>query len=396
MKRKISILLILILVVSGFLTACNKDSDILTYQVNSGDTIYIGALLPISGDYKSQGEFLSDGILFAQKTAENINIDKDYKIELLTKDITDLDSAYTEFVNKKVSGVICCGTDKATTDSIITKFKDTSIPLIFTDNYSSGISESKTAFSIAISDFYKASCMASHLDAENLRKGAVLILDDDPEKQTFADMLAKSAESSGIVVTKYFASGENANYKPQSIVSMDYEFICIDGSVLDSLSAVKSLREQGFLGEVIISEVADKTMLENDCNGIAFINKFDYDDDNYIGSDFLNVYGNNADISSAVAYGYDAYLLMYQALLSFAKDSGAPLTAVKNNSNDGNTEDTVITTKDLIKSLHEITYYGVTDTISFDDNGITKVNFLYVHEIQGDCAVMLNKFKYSN
>ena len=139
-------------------------------------------------------------------------------------------------------------------------------------------------------------------------------------------------------------------------------------------------------------------MQSENFEGVTFINKFEYDNENFIGSDFLNQYSiinttSASEITAAEAYGYDAYMLLYEVLSAHSNQ----ITAVNNSKSENSSNfSTDINASDIITTLSEITFHGVTDDIIFDESGLSQVKFLYVDKIEAQEAVKIVKYNFSN
>ena len=381
------------------LSGCNKKQEtVQEYVVNSTGVIYVGVLLPLSGENADTGQMILESISYAKETASHIKLDTEYQIELISIDSADLDLAYERFNTSKVTSVICYGGDKLTTDAIINKFNGSGIPLVFLDNHSNLISGTENAFSISVYYNYQCSAASAYLIENFMRNGAALITEDTDEYRAFADLFDSTFLSGGgMPVIDYVYDGSDSMI--DTIVSADYDFVFVIGSEADVVSCYRKLHEKGFSGEILLSEINNKKIVSSsDYEGLSFISKFEADDENYIGSDFINVYSaknsiKKSEVSSAIAYGYDGYMLVYEVLHSFAKDD--PMAAIKGNTSE-NSDISDITLSKVLEALRKITYYGVTDTITFGNNGISKTNFIYVDKVVSGYPEMMERYAFSN
>ncbi len=394
MKRSFALILLIISLLTFTLTACDSNENTVErtdYIINGTETICIGAILPET----ESGSRVEEGLNYAQSLASKIRLDKNYEIEISVKTTEELDSAFNEF-SEKVAAVICLGCDSKTTDSITDKFSTTQTPLIFLDNFSDSIKNSHNAFSISISNSYQVSAAIKYISENGLKNGTLILTEENESSKSFEEIFINTAKNASISTTAYYS--ENKKGLPAELA--ESEFVFINGPVDNCASLIKTLKHEGFTGEIIISEVIDKKIIQNnDFEDVVFINKFEYDNDNYIGSDFLNQFtklnGTSAtEMTAATAYGYDAYMLIYEALHSFSAHSDL-MSAVGNSSSEkSEKESSDIFAGEILSAINTVTFHGVTEDIIFDENGLTQVKFLYIDRIQAQEAVKLSKYKF--
>ncbi len=402
MKRFSAFLLLMTMLISVGLFGCKKEEAV-SYQVNSEDTINIGVILPDNEMYRSSGQKVLEGINFANATAQKINIDKEYVISLIVRYESEIQEAYDHFIDNKVAAVIAFGGDSYTTDLITHKFADTDIPVIFTDNRSDSVAETDNVFSISASHTFEASALAGYISEQGYKKGALIKINNGLDLYNdFAEVFSSSlSQNFGISLTTYQAEGKKPDYNAGTIAAGGYEFVCVYADTLSAASYIEEMKEAGVNAEFLLGEVTDKSLLESDVyEGVSFLSKFEYDDDNYIGSDFINVYSDKmsipvSDNNAAVAYGYDAYVLVYEALKTFSTSGNDLLSSVGNEAPNAEAEPVVINVADMLDAIKSVTCYGVTDEIKFDENGITSVKFIYVDTIQSQKAIMMKKYSYN-
>ncbi len=404
MKRITALLFASLLLISLTLCGCSKNES--DYVINGGDNITIGVLTSTSSDKDSTSNEILSGITYASQLAHTVNLDKPYEInvkEINFSSKEDIKSAADEFAAENVAAIICEGKDNNTTDTIVSAFSNYSnTPLIFIDNYSNSIADTDNAFSISIPYSYQSSAVVSHLIGEGMSKGAVICSESDKYSKEFARLFENTFMSSGgNSLTKYFYDGKDKNFDANDISAENYEFVFIIGNIDISKQIQTELASAGVSSSIIFSEVFSTNYVEySEHNGITFISKFERDDNNYIGTDFINTYAkaNNvsvSDVTTSVAYGYDAYMTVYDALMSL--NSNQSLIFQANDVTESETEtDTDIYASDLKEAIKSITHMGVTDTIKFNDKGLTTPAFVYTVRVDNSNAGMLNKYNYSN
>lgn len=400
MKKLTSLSVILILVVSLFFCGCTKDSS--DYIINNGDVINIGVIVQSSVNDDAVQDVYS-GITYAAGLANSLLLDKTYEIKLVVDYAgSDFTVTASDFASRNVATVICEGRDKTTTDSIISAFEEYNIPLIFTDNYSDSITKADNAFSISIPYSYQSSAIVSHLAGEGMSKGTVICADDSDYSKSFAKVFENTftSQTSGTITTYYF-SGEGKNFNAKTIASAGYEFAFIIGNINDSSAIYSELISAEVNSSVFLSEVTNISALEtSEFNSVSFISKFESDDNNYIGTDFINTFAeansiSTSDVTPAVAYGYDAYMTVYDALKSL-NSNGSSIFETAEATESDSADDSAIYVSEITTALKNIKHMGVTDVITFSNNGTALPTFVYINRIDNSHAGMINRYNYTN
>lgn len=396
MKRTTALILMCLLIISAVLTGCSEEKN--DYLINNSDSISIGVLLSTP---EENNDYLS-GITYAAQLAHSVNLDKPYEINLKTTYLDSADNIQNEVNNllsAGVSAIICEGKDKSTTDAIINSAEGYNTPLLFIDNYSDAISNTDNAFSISVPYSYQVSAVTSHLIGDGKLKGALICSSDDDYNKNFAKLFETTFASNSGIVTAYYYSGDQANFNANTISASGYDFVFIIGNSDTKKQIFSELMAAGVTTQIVFSEITDKKAFEaSDFNNVIFISKFESDDNNYIGTDFINTYThtNNlsiSDVTASVAYGYDAYMTIYDSLVSLNNNSIFQPTDTTEDKNEASTE---IYASDVTSAIKNITHMGVTDVIRFNDNGLTTPSFVYTDKIENAHAGMLNRYNYSD
>lgn len=395
MKRFCVIGISVLLLISMVFCGCDKE-ELTDYIVNSEDTINLGVIV---SSQDNNGIF--SGITYAAELAGSVNIDKSYNINTkVALTSSDMLKTASEFASASVAAVICEGTDKETTEAIISAFSEYKTPVIFTDYYSDMIDTADNVFSISIPYSYQVSAVVSHLITQGFKKGAFIGLDNDSYSNNFAEMFDSTfTASGGDSVTTYFYGSEDSNYNAKTISAAAYDFIFIAGNFNYNSKIYSELIGAGVDTAIVFSEVADKTLLEaSEYNSVCFVSKFESDDSNYIGTDFINTFAeyNNistSDVTASIAYGYDAYMTVYDALVSMHKNHDSIFITTDATETDSNDS---IYTCDVTNAIKDITHMGVTDVIQFAENGTAKTSFVYLDRIDNARTTMLQRYNYAN
>lgn len=380
----------MVVVLSALLSGCGSSND---YIINSDNRIKIGVLLSTSYE-DSYGMQVLDGITYASELAPSVNIEGKHAIELSVHDVDgNIEEIASKLISEKVAAVICAAGNKENTDKIIDAFDGESTPLLFIDCYSEKILKDNESFSISVPYSYQSSVLTSYYIEEGFKSGAVICADDDFSKGFANNFKETFLNAGGSQVNEYVYGKDILTFDAGEVALSAPEFIFIIGNNNDCKELYSLLDTNGVKGAIAFSEVFDKTSLETSkYNKTLFISKLEIDVNNYIGTDFLSVYSSaknimKDDVSSATGYGYDAYMLIYGALMGF------------NSSFDADKENKVhtdITASSIKSAMKDITHLGVTDSIIFDDSGMVNTNFVYLSSIINSNANMINRYNYSN
>ena len=373
---------------------CNKEIVRTDYNVNESDTIKIGVLVPISGENKNIGEDIVTGLKYANELAATVNIDKSYELSLSVHDVnSDVEAAAKKLIDEKVASIVCyCGSEDKK-EEVLKGFETVNTPLLFIDMFADNNNESTaelaTSLSLSVSASYQASVAANFLKDKGYKKAAIVYEDNDCYKE-YSSSFKKTFGSA----TEY-----SSDYFNVKTITKDFDCAFVAGSNKFALDVTKKLKSASSGFTVMMPEMFDKDSVSSSTyNGCYFLSKFESDSDNHNVTRFISQYTqqnnvSSSDISSAIVYGYDAYMLVYGALQHFNPMGSDPLASVKN----GSAEQTEVTisTRMMLDALKEKQYLGVVDTnMVFDDKGCIKPTFIYVDSVEGGIATMHKKFVY--
>lgn len=393
MKKYLSLLLLsIILITVAF--GCNGAGEIerTDYNVNEKETITIGVIVPTSGDNKNIGDDILEGLNFAKSTAPAVNIDKRYELNLSVYDTNgDVNAAAAKLIEQKVAAVVCYGGNAQKTDEILKSFETVNTPLLFVDNNSKNIASTATAFSMSVPTSYQASVASKFLKDEGYSKVAVVYEDNEYYKEFSASF--KSAFGSA---TEYPYADFNA-----SSVTKNFDCAYVIGNNKFAVDVTKQLKSASAGFSVMMPEMFDKNAMASDTfNGCYFLSKFETDNDNHYATDFISFYTqqkgvSSSEITSAIAYGYDAYIMVYGSLAHFNPMGSDPLAAVKNGSSEEQTS-VVVTTSQMVDILKkEPNNSTIIDThMLFDENGSIKPAYVFVDNVDSGVVSMHKKFVY--
>lgn len=405
MKKYISIIFVVLLTFSALLCGCNNKGAVNDYTVNNDGIINIGVLLPQSGDAKDMGDEIADGIKFANELAPGVNINNEKKhlVNLIFEDINgDLNTASDNFKDNKVAAVICAGINKEKTDTVISSFKNESTALLFTDCSSSQVLSLTNALTIGIPYSYQTSVVASYFIEEGFKSGAVVVPDDEYGKKVSKSFKDTFVSTGGTSVSEYLYNSDDPDFNAKTIAGSELEFVFLVGAEQDTKEMYCELMNAEAKMPVVLSEIYDTEGMEDELfNDVVFISKFEQDDNNFIGTDFIKSYSqlrsvSVSDVTSSTAYGYDAYMLVYGALMSFNSNSQSSMLSANSDDSTHNYDSSDIKSSQVLSAIKAASHMGVTDSISFTENGSVNTNFLYLDAVQNKKAIMLNKYNYNH
>lgn len=328
-------------------------------------TLTCGVILPLSGDFKSLGMEVLQGIECA---VEEINADDGvdgYTINLVrTDDKSDPDTASSLFADmreKHIPVVIGSLTTTLTLPMAEQTKKDTGTILISpraNGNDLYGISPE--FYQVHAPVFHLGKVIADWLSYTSDR--AALAYIDDSYGQSFCDTITEGLKNSSrtVISAEVPISHEDPGFSQTIAKILDSvtDTVVIIGCDSESVLLLKALHDAGFDGQVVLTESCLMNPLEADTanNTPAQFSLFTANayttlvpgkgSERFV-SDYQKKYGKSPE-GSVAGYGYDAVMMIAEAL--------------KQENQTGN-----ITAPDLMKGLRAIRYYGVTGPKIIDE-----------------------------
>ena len=392
-KRALSILLIML--ISTFtLFGCKEDTKAFDRQLIVDNTITVEALLP--SDSKIS-EDINIGMFFAGDLANSVNLGENINVDYGSLEYTDEDDIVAlaqNLVDNGASAIIYSG-DNYNTFKNFTAFVDsTDVPVISLCPYSY---EADNFFSLTLSPEYLSSCVATYVMEKGYANPLVIFESTNDYYVEFTDILKSTflSYTSKEPEIIHKLSGDTDTYS--AYTKHDFIFLATNDSELKE--DVTDLRLKGFTGEIMLSEVLDKSTLNDEAfNYCSVITKFEADSSNNVATVFSSMFSETQgirtdEISPATAYGYDAYMLLLEALKYFE-----PNDFIVNNSDTTSTTPpslTDITLSDYSEAISKVTYSGVTDLITFENNSLNPT-YIYVDNITGDKVVLETKYTFAS
>lgn len=401
--RKLSLLLVIILVVSAFLVGCGgggvTDEQDSTGIAIDGNVIKIGVFEPTTGENGGGGMQEVLGIRYANQLMPTIDINGvTYDIELVEVDNqSDKAAAVTAAQSLISQGVVAVIGSYGSGVSIAAgeTFAGNSIPAV-------GCSCTNPQVTLG-NDFYFRACfldpfqgtvMASYSMDEGFQNAAVISQNGDDYSTGLAGYFKKSFEQLGgtIVADETYQTNESDfNAILTKIKSANPDCIFIPSSINTASLILPQITANGIEAKVLAGDTWENaSIISKDGVGVAFSTFFDENDENnpvaaefvegfkeYLNSDPHNITFNaNTDTVAAVsALGYDSYLAIYEALKSL----------------DG--QETEITSVTIRDALVTVGFDGVTGHIAFDENGDAIKDTAYIKTIDEN-SLDTKEFKF--
>ncbi len=401
MKKRILCILLIIIILTFMLFGCSGKAATGDVFLVSDNTFTLGVLLPFDDSYSTQVE---QGVSFANSLAASVKLDEAVSIEYIASyysDSSDVKAKAQELVDKGASVIVYGGDDYPSFNEFASFSAEIGLPVISLSPFEEKL---ESMFTLSLSPKYMSSCAATYAMDCGAKKLAVVSENSSDYYSDFARTFSSTIKSyMSVEPTLYYCEGEHENYSVSSVVSGDYDFLFLLSGSHNRQKLVSDLRSGGFSGKIMLTEVWEKNSVTDDkFNNCSFFSKLEPDSSNNISTVFYSTFSafntelSAEELSSAVAYGYDAYMTAFEALKLFAP------TEVGSMFKNDNTESTQscfnsrdIKASDYISALDTLLYQGVTDKISFKNNS-SVTTYIYVDDISnGDC-VFQKKYSFAD
>lgn len=397
-KRNLCILLI-ILALSLSLFACGEESVNSDKPVIADNTFRIGMLL---SSKESTSSDIEAGFNYAYSLANTVNLNESVSVDCSTvyyNDSSDVEYFAESLVTDGVSAIVFGNSDYESFAVFAEYIGNIKVPVISLNPY---FAESDNIYTLSLNPKYMSSCAATYAMEKGYNACAVLLESSDKYCTDFAETYKSTLKNYiGVEPTVYYKNGELANYSSSALSGGNYDFLFLISSQQNRESFISELRNSGFTGEIMLTEILDKASVKSEAfNNCSFISKLEQDSSNNVSTVFYSMYSeysgvSEADISPAVAYGYDAYMTAFEALKSFAPESSSSIFA-NNDAIEASTESklTEIKMSDFRKAIGDVAYFGVTDTVTFKENTVVPT-YIYVDNIINSEILFNSKYTFN-
>lgn len=406
--KKISLLLVVLMLLSAFLTGCGggaadeetpDDSAVKSIAVE-GDTIKIGVFEPTTGENGGGGMQEVLGARFANTVAPTVTIDgKEYKIELVEVDNqSDKTAAVTAAQSLISQGVVAVIGSYGSGVSIAASqtFVEAGVPAVGASCTNPQVTLGNDVyFRVCFLDPFQGTVMATYATEQGFKNAAVISQNGDDYSTGLAGYFKKAFEEQGgtIVADETYQTNESDfNAILTTIKAANPDVVFIPSSITTATLILPQIKANGITAQVLAGDTWENaTIISNDSVGVAFSTFFDENDTSnpvaakfvtdfkaYLNSDPKNItYNANTDTVAAVsALGYDAYMAIYTALQSLDGSGAEQLNSMM-----------------IRDALTTVSFDGVTGAISFDDNGDAIKDTAYIKTITEE-SVASKEFKF--
>lgn len=384
-NRLLCVLLILITFVLMLFGCSESESE--AYLIINKDSFTLGVLLRSDKTYSDD---VLSGVKLAHSLAGSVRIDESVSISYVYEyynNADDVSIKAQKLFDNGAAALVFCGEDYDSFLSFSEFARNAKLPVAAISPFEPVYDGE---FSLSLTPEYMSSATATYAMNSSYESFALLAQDSSDYYTDFAEVFNSTLKSyTGSEATAYFLSGECENYSRSAFLSGNYDFLFLLADSANSMLLVSDLRSGGFEGKIMLTEVLDKaSFATKDFDNCTFVSKLESDSSNNISTVFYSMYSeniaqsSNCEASPAAAYGYDAYMTVYEALKSFADSS----TDLLSDSESTRKAQSLITNEDLIEALNKADYAGVTDRICFNNNRCV-TTYIYVDDIiNGECV----------
>lgn len=397
MKRFLSVFLVL-LIIPFALFGCDNEPEKIDPTIIKDGVFSVGMLLPDKEDIYQNYE---NGFLYANSLADYVTINNEEVYNNLTVIKYTPDNVVLNaqnLIEQGVSVIVFCGEDINAFNDFTDCIKDTDIPVISLSPYTC---DYKRFYSLPLSAEYQASCAATYASDRGYINGVVLCDSNEKYYSNLAEVYKNTFKTYiGTEPAIYYQNGDSTNYNASSLAGGNYDYLFLICPSENIIKTVNDLRSNGFDGEIMLNEVFDHTVTNfSSLNNCSFLTKFENDPSNNISTVFYSQFSEETgthqkSITSATAYGYDAYMTIFDALKSFSRDDTNSIFKNEVSTSTVSDEQSEITLSEFTNALENVVYHGVTGTIKFKDN-VAVPTYIYVDNIINSEITLSNKYTFS-
>ena len=377
MKKLLTLALALALVAACFAGCGNGGNS----ASNDSDVIKIGVFEPTTGENGGGGVQEVLGARYANSIRNTVKIDgKDYKIELVEVDNqSDKSAAVTAAQTLVSSGVKVVLGSYGSGVSIAagSTFKDAKIPAIGCSCTNPQVTAGNDYyFRVCFLDPFQGTVMANYAGVtEGCKTAAVISQNGDDYSTGLANYFKKAYKGDIVYEGTYNTNESDFNAILTAAKAKNPEVIFCPSSIATAGLVIKQARELGITCPIMAGDTWENQSIIENSAGMAtdvFISTFfdENDTSNSVAGDFVKGFkeylnsnskaltenGGNDGVAAVSALGYDAYMVMIEAIKK--ADSVKP--------------------EDIKNAISGVTCDGVTGAISFDENGDAKKDMAYI------------------
>ena len=373
--KKISLLLVLILVVSVFAVGCGGGDDATTENV-----IKVGVFEPLTGENGGGGQQEVDGMTYANSVRPTVTIDGvEYTIELVVSDNqSDKTVAVTSanyLIDQGVVGVLgSYGSGVSIAAGEV--FSSAGIPAIGATCTNPQVTNTNDwYFRVCFLDPFQGTVVANYAVQHGAKTAAVLTqLGDDYSTglgNFFMDSFKElTGDENSIVESQTFQQNQaDFNAILQNVKAANPDVIFAPSSITTAPLIIKQARALGITCPIMGGDTWENiSIVENagaDAEGIVLSTFFDAGlaDSSQTAKDFVDGFSAEyyTPVPAVSALGYDAYMVLIDAIERAGATDGESIRAALNET-DG--------------------FEGVTGSITFDELGDAQKNMAVIKTVE--------------
>ncbi len=360
--KKISMLLVLILLVSAFAVGCGGSKDTTTENV-----IKVGVFEPLTGENGGGGQQEVDGMTYANSVRPTVTIDgTEYKIELVVSDNQSDKTVAVTSANYLIDqGVVAVLGSYGSGVSIAAGevFASAGIPAIGASCTNPQVTNTNDwYFRVCFLDPFQGTVVANYAVQQGAKTAAVITqLGDDYSTglgNFFMDAFKElTGDENSIVVAQTFQQNQaDFNAILQNVKAANPDVIFAPSSITTAPLIIKQARALGITCPIMGGDTWENvSIIDNagaDAEGIVLSTFFDAGlaDSSQVAKDFVDGFSAEyyTPVPAVSALGYDAYMVLIDAIERAGATDGESI-------------------KEALKATDG--YEGVTGKITFDEVG---------------------------
>ena len=383
MKKFLSLALAA-LMTAGCLVGCGsakKTPDGITVE---GDPIKVGVFEPVTGENGGGGSQEVLGIRYANKQVPSVTIgDKEYKIELVEVDNqSDKTAAVTAASQLITSGVVAVLGSYGSGVSIAAgaTFESAGVPAIGCSCTNPQVTLGNDFyFRVCFLDPFQGTVMANYAYAtKGCQKAYVIYQNGDDYSTALANYFMQAFKGEVVGQSTFNTNESDFNAYITAAKAANPDVVFVPSSIQTASLFIKQAREAGLDCAIMAGDTwENQTIIDNagkDNATNVYLSTF-FDENDSGAADFVKGYkeflnsdnanltlnGGNDVVAAVSALGYDAYMTLVEAL---KKVDPANVNSVA-----------------IRDALKNVSFTGVTGSISFDENGDAKKDTAFIKEM---------------
>ena len=383
MKKFLSLALAA-LMTAGCLVGCGSAKKTPDGIAVEGDTIKVGVFEPVTGENGGGGSQEVLGIRYANKQVPSVTIgDKEYKIELVEVDNqSDKTAAVTAASQLITSGVVAVLGSYGSGVSIAAgaTFESAGVPAIGCSCTNPQVTLGNDFyFRVCFLDPFQGTVMANYAYAtKGCQKAYVIYQNGDDYSTGLANYFMQAFKGEVVGQSTFNTNESDFNAYITAAKAANPDVVFVPSSIQTASLFIKQAREAGLDCAIMAGDTwENQTIIDNagkDNATNVYLSTF-FDENDSGAADFVKGYkeflnsdnanltlnGGNDVVAAVSALGYDAYMTLVEAL---RKVDPANVNSVA-----------------IRDALKNVSFTGVTGSISFDENGDAKKDTAFIKEM---------------